>query len=102
MRYLVLPVVLTAALGLATPALADITATFHCADGASFDAIFTPPTAPKGQVTLRYPTGKSLVLPQALSADGGRYADSTTEFWVKGNGARLTVNGSETQCEAKP
>lgn len=102
MRYLTLPAVLAAAIGLATPAFADITATFHCADGASFDAVFTPPAVPKGQVTLRYSGGKSLVLPQAPSADGGRYADGTTEFWVKGNGARLTIKGSETQCETKP
>jgi membrane-bound inhibitor of C-type lysozyme len=35
--------------------------------------------------------GGNVSLPQAPSADGGRYADSGVEFWIKGKTARLTA-----------
>ena len=85
-----------------SPAAADIIAEFHCADGTAFSAAFTPPGEPSGRVTLTYPDGRTVVLPQAPSADGGRYAEGASEFWVKGAGGRLTLDGKETTCEAKP
>lgn len=102
MRILILrPVTFALALLAAGPAFADVTANFTCADGQSFEATFSPPSVPNGSVVLRSAAGKKLKLPQAPSADGGRYAKADIEFWVKGNGARLTVNGKETQCQAK-
>ena len=49
-----------------------------------------------GSVKLVY-TGSSTetTLPQALSADGGRYTPGDVEFWIKGNGATLTRAGGE-------
>jgi membrane-bound inhibitor of C-type lysozyme len=41
------------------------------------------------------------MLPQALSADGGRYAGGDMEFWIKGNMARLTRAGAATDCTTK-
>ncbi|MCX5512665.1 hypothetical protein C3941_03790 [Kaistia algarum] len=89
------------ALASVAPAMADATARYRCADGTAFTATFTPPAAAKGSVTLAYKTGRKLVLPQALSADGGRYVKDDTEFWIKGNGGTLTIAGKATTCKAK-
>ena len=35
---------------------------------------------------------------QVPSADGGRYQDDVTEFWIKGQTARLTRAGATTEC----
>ncbi|WP_114188474.1 MliC family protein [Microvirga aerophila] len=37
-------------------------------------------------------------LPQAISADGGRYTQGDVEFWIKGDGATLTRAGKSTTC----
>ena len=44
---------------------------------------------PTGSVALKLSDGRSMNLPQTISADGGRYADKIEEFifWSKGNGA---------------
>jgi len=85
-------------LALAGPALADATASYTCGDGTALTATFTSdPAAAK----LVIAGGKTLTLPQVVSADGGRYADDTTEFWIRGNSARFTVSGKETECETK-
>lgn len=70
-----------------------ITATFSCADHRSITAVFTP-----NQVQLTLSDGRTLTLPQALSADGGRYAntDESFVFWNKGNTAFVTENGTNT------
>lgn len=48
-----------------------------------------------GTVTLTHDRGE-LVLPQARSASGARYADANgNEFWNKGNEATLTLSGQE-------
>lgn len=44
---------------------------------------------------------KSVELPQALSADGVRYADGDMEFWIKGKTARLTRAGAALYCRAR-
>jgi membrane-bound inhibitor of C-type lysozyme len=85
----------------AIPALADPVAHYRCADGSIFTATFTPPGAAEGSVTLAYKDGRNIVLPQVLSADGGRYVKGDTEFWIKGNGGTLTIAGKATTCKAK-
>ena len=40
-----------------------------------------------------------MTLPQALSADGGRYTQGDIEFWNKGKGATLTRAGKSTTCQ---
>lgn len=52
-----------------------------------------------GTVTVTHGRGE-LVLAQAPSASGARYADANgNEFWSKGNAATLTLSGTEPrQC----
>ena len=48
-----------------------------------------------GNVNLSF-DGESLVLPQAISASGARYADEQgNEFWNKGDTSTLTIAGGE-------
>jgi len=53
-----------------------------------------------GTVTLTHERGE-LVLPQATSASGARYADANgNELWNKGNEASLTLSGRDAvQCQ---
>jgi membrane-bound inhibitor of C-type lysozyme len=88
---------------LAAPPSAEaktIKARYRCADGSSVAATFDTPAAGLGQVTLAT-GGKVMVLPQAMSADGGRYADDSVEFWVKGRGATFTRDGQPLSCQTR-
>jgi len=40
-------------------------------------------------------------LKQAVSASGARYAEKKTEFWTKGNWARLTLGKVSYECTLK-
>ena len=92
-------IAVAALLGVALPAAAQ-EARYTCADGARLTAIFTGGAA-GGAATLAFQgAGGTTILPQAPSADGGRYADGTTEFWIKGRGATLTRGGRSTTCAA--
>jgi hypothetical protein len=50
------------------------------------------PPIPGGSVALQFSDGRSLFLPQTISADGGRYAnaDESIVFWSKGDTAFVT------------
>ena len=79
----------------AAPAAAQpIVAAFRCGDlllGATFDNV-------AGDVTLSI-NGSRRRLPQAPSASGARYADAAgNEFWNKGDGATLTLDGASHEC----
>jgi membrane-bound inhibitor of C-type lysozyme len=91
-----------AILGIATlialPGLAETpvaTAIFKCAGGKSIDATFYA-----NSVSLKLSDGRSLMVPQAMSASGARYAnkDETFVFWNKGDTAFITEgkDGKET------
>lgn len=56
------------------------------------------PPQPGGSVAIILGDGRSMVLPQTISADGGRYAnaDESFIFWSKGNGAFVMENGTTT------
>jgi membrane-bound inhibitor of C-type lysozyme len=60
-----------------------------------------PPDTAKGGFALTFETGRELKLPQVLSADGGRYANSDIEFWIKGQSATLTMKGVKETCSAQ-
>jgi membrane-bound inhibitor of C-type lysozyme len=78
---------------------ADATeAHYRCRGGARLTARFSRPSVPNGRVELTFDTGRELILPQVLSADGGRYANAGIEFWIKGRGATLTMNGVRETC----
>jgi membrane-bound inhibitor of C-type lysozyme len=72
---------------------------YTCADGTKLQATFSPPGTSMGSVKLVYSGSPSgMVLPQAVSADGGRYTEGNVEFWIKGRGATLTRAGRSTTC----
>lgn len=76
-------------------------ARYTCGGGAKLTARFSPPSTEMGSVALTFATGETIVLPQAMSADGGRYADKGVEFWIKGDNATLTRNGGGETCSTK-
>jgi membrane-bound inhibitor of C-type lysozyme len=71
------------------------TALFKCEAGKTIDATFYA-----SSVDLKLSDGRSLVLPQAMSASGARYAneDESLVFWNKGDTAFITEgkDGEET------
>ncbi len=75
----------------AAPAPTTVLTHWQCGDArvsATFDNA-------AGNVSLSF-DGESLVLPQAVSASGARYADEQgNEFWNKGDSSTLTLSGSE-------
>jgi len=86
--------------GSANSALAT-EAAYRCADGSAVRAVFSAP-GPDAAARLTFAGhGRPIMLPQAPSADGGRYADGNTEFWIKGKTARLTRNGATTECKTR-
>lgn len=101
----------------ATSTSPSATATFVCADGATIQAAFyngasipsanpnEPPTL-TGSVALTLSDGRTMTLPQAVSADGARYAsvDGSVVFWNVGDTATLTENGTTTyaNCTTTP
>ncbi|MPZ36923.1 MAG: hypothetical protein GEU95_02480 [Rhizobiales bacterium] len=42
-----------------------------------------------------------VTLPQVKSADGGRYANSDMEFWIRGKDATMTRAGRRVTCQSK-
>lgn len=73
-------------------------ATYKCEDGTSLTAVFEGGPSSPGSATLTFADGGVMKLPQAMSADGGRYVGGGTEFWIKGRGATLTRDGRATTC----
>ncbi len=73
-------------------------AQYICDGGARLTAQFSPPAVPNGRATLIFGSGRKVVLPQVMSADGGRYAKNNIEFWIKGKGATLTQGGKSQTC----
>lgn len=76
-------------------------ARYACSGGAKVTARFSPPGTETGSVAVTFDTGETITLPQAMSADGGRYADKGVEFWIKGKNATLTRNDDSETCSTK-
>jgi membrane-bound inhibitor of C-type lysozyme len=74
---------------------------YACSGGTKLTAQFSPPGTALGRVALTFETGNKITLPQVISADGGRYADSGTEFWIKGRNATLTRGGKSETCSTR-
>jgi membrane-bound inhibitor of C-type lysozyme len=75
---------------------------YTCRDGTQFTASFSPPTDSPGNVVLVIAGSNATVaLPQVKAADGGRYANADTEFWIRDKNATLTRAGRGTSCESK-
>ena len=83
--------------GPAVSATAQKSFTYRCDDGTVLTASFLRIIRIKAaRLTI---DGKTMVLPQRRSADGGRYARGGTQFWIKGRSATLTRQGKITTCE---
>jgi membrane-bound inhibitor of C-type lysozyme len=80
-----------------------INATFNCADGKSITAQFV--NGEKRSVNLKLSDGRTISLPQAMSASGARYAnaDESFVFWNKGDTAFITEGEATTfaDCATK-
>ena len=80
-----------------------IHATFVCHEGKSIEAAFD--NGPKPSARLSLSDGRHLMLPQARSGSGARYAngDESVVFWNKGNTAFIEEGGRTTyrECVAK-
>lgn len=72
------------------------TASFSCDANKTIAATFH-----QNDVQLLLSDGRNLVVPHAISADGGRYAndDESFVFWTKGNGAFITEGSSTTYAD---
>ena len=79
-----------------TPQTQMISASYKCAGGETFQAVFVNGGA--NSVELNYADGTSFNLAQTISADGGRYAnwDNSYVFWSKGDTAFIEENGKTT------
>ena len=87
----------------ATTATLATEASYTCDGGTRLTAIFSPVGATPANVELLFAgMDGDTVLPQTLSADGGRYATADDEFWIKGNSATLTRNGKSETCQVSP
>ncbi|HEV7121702.1 MAG TPA: MliC family protein [Candidatus Paceibacterota bacterium] len=69
-----------------TPAIIGSSTQYTCAQGTLTAAFVT------GQVTLTFPDGHTLLLPQMISGSGFRYGTGATVFSGKGSSAMLTEN----------
>ncbi len=79
-----------------------IEARYVCDGGLRIDVQFSPPASAHGHATLTFlGSDEKLVLPQVVSADGGRYANEQIEFWIKGQGATLTRSGKSQRCTTR-
>jgi len=76
-----------------------IEAHYECSTGTRLSATFSSPNVSPGSVILVFAGARRLIiLPQVVSADGGRYANSDMEFWIKGKEATLTRKGKRETC----
>lgn len=67
------------------PASAQKFFNYSCADGSQLVAAFMP----GAKVAYLQLDGKSITLPQRISASGARYKKNGVTFWIKGNEAQL-------------
>lgn len=81
---------LNGGLATTTPETLGNTVQYSCVEG-RFTALFTD-----GQVTLTFPDGRALTLPQAVSGSGIRYEKDGVVLVGKGDDAFLTENGATT------
>ena len=92
----------------ATPSQSITTVLYSCNSGKTITATYyqgamkPPPSAdfpptPTGSVAVVFDDGRTMTLPQTISADGARYAnkDDSFVFWNKGNGVTVLENGVE-------
>lgn len=96
MRILNAIFVLAAGMTFISPCLAQTYLQYRCEDGAQLSVAFVE----KSRSAYVQLDGKSIILPQRLSASGARYKKNGVTFWIKGNEAQLKRPKSKwTQCK---
>jgi membrane-bound inhibitor of C-type lysozyme len=91
-----------------TPDTTGNTVSYSCDAGKTITAVYyqgeskpapspDQPPVPGGSVALTLSDGRTMTLPQTISADGTRYAnaDESFVFWGKGNGALVLENNQQ-------
>ena len=82
------------------PSVAMADEHYLCDDNMRLTATFNTPKEGAGSVEIVFAgSNERIVLPQVLSADGGRYAAGGIEFWIKGSLATLIQHGKVTTCK---
>jgi membrane-bound inhibitor of C-type lysozyme len=84
-------------IGPAVSATAQKSFTYRCDDGTVLTVSYL--RFIRLQAARLMIDGKTIVLPQRRSADGGRYARGGIQFWIKGRSAMLMRQGKTTNCE---
>lgn len=74
-------------------------AAYRCDDSTQVAAVFHNDSTES--VVLRF-HDTTVTLRRQISADGGRYADSTIEFWDKGREAYFTRHDTRVTCRVLP
>ncbi len=74
-----------------TPTIVQSNVPYFCREGKSLTVTYT-----ENQVALSLSDGRSIKLPQAISASGTRYAEGDIEFWNKGLDAFIVEKGKNT------
>lgn len=101
-RFLAGPLLVAAMIGASGGMAAATEASYTCSGGTQLEAVFSPPDERPGQVVLTFAgEGAPVTLPQAVSADGGRYVGDGIEFWIKGDDATLNRAGKTETCHTK-
>jgi membrane-bound inhibitor of C-type lysozyme len=86
----------------ATSGASATEASYVCSGGTRLTAVFSPPGRSLGQVELSIAgSPDKIVVPQVMSADGGRYSNQDIEFWIKGREATLMRNGGSETCHSR-
>lgn len=99
---LALAMLLAAASQIEATEAGAIEARYVCDGGLRIDVQFSPPASAHGRAALTFlGSNEKLVLPQVISADGGRYANEQVEFWIKRQGATLTRGGKTQRCTTR-
>ena len=77
-------------------------ASYLCGGGMQLTAAFSSPSESLGRVVLKIAgSPHKIVLPQVMSADGGRYSNQDIEFWIKGREATLMRNSGSETCHSR-
>ncbi len=84
-------------IGPAVSATAQKSFTYRCDDGTKLTVSYL--RFIRLQAARLTIDGKTVILPQRRSADGGRYARGSIQFWIKGRSATLTRQGKTANCE---
>ena len=96
MRISIASTVLAAGVISISPSDAQTYLQYGCEDGAQLSVAFVEKSR-SAHIQL---DGKSIILPQTLSASGARYAKAGVSFWIKGDDAQLKRPKRKwTQCK---